>query len=427
MLLWSYLEGSGVCRFLVPRPAAVALCSAALMYYLWARRCQTPILVCSDTFKAFLRKHCPAVAHRFSPTPWCWGGRLQTLLPLLIKSKPQVTYRNEVLRTADGGRISLDWVDNVSSAAYPASATRPTVLILPGLTGNSQQLYVYHVVSQATRRGYRCVVFTNRGFDGEELLTPYTFCVANTADLDHVILHVKALLPQAPLLGVGVSMGGMLVLNYLADKGPRSGLVAAITLSVCWNTQKSAESVEQPINWLLFNRQLAANLCRAISRNRKVLDKVVDIDHVMKAQTIREFDERFTSVVNGYKSCADYYIDANPDVRLPRTTTPVLCLNAADDPLCPENTCLNLIDSLPSPTPTPPPPPLKGLPMAMVQHLANVALLVTAHGGHLGFLEGLLPLGECYMDRLVGQFIQAGFEHTEELRQACGVKEEVGA
>ncbi|CAL8316945.1 unnamed protein product [Merluccius merluccius] len=351
MLLWSYLEGSGVCRFLVPRPAAVALCSAAVMYYLWARRCQTPILVCSDAFKAFLRKHCPAVAHRFSPTPWCWGGRLQTLLPLLIKSKPQVTYRNEVLQTADGGRISLDWVDNVSSAAYPASATRPTVLILPGLTGNSQQLYVYHVVSQATRRGY-----------------------------------------------------SMLVLNYLADKGPRSGLVAAITLSVCWNTQKSAESVEQPINWLLFNRQLAANLCRAISRNRKVLDKVVDIDHVMKAQTIREFDERFTSVVNGYKSCADYYIDANPDVRLPRTTTPVLCLNAADDPLCPENS----------------------LPMAMVQHLANVALLVTAHGGHLGFLEGLLPLGECYMDRLVGQFIQAGFEHTEELRQACGV-EEVGA
>ncbi|CAL8312905.1 unnamed protein product [Lota lota] len=404
MLLSSHLEVTGICKYL-PRPVTLAVCSAAIMYYLWARKCQAPILVCSDAFRCFLHKHCPAVAHRFCPTPWCWGGRLQTLLPLLIKSKPHVTYRNEVLRTADGGRISLDWVDNVSSAAYPVSATRPTVLILPGLTGNSQQLYVYHVVSQATRRGYRCVVFTNRGFDGEELLTPYTFCVANTADLDHVILHVKALLPQAPLLGVGVSMGGMLVLNYLADKGPQSGLVAALTLSVCWNTQKSAESVERPINWLLFNRQLAANLCSAISRNRKVLDKVVDIDHVMKARTIREFDERFTSVVNGYKSCADYYSDANPDIKLPRTATPVLCLNAADDPLCPGNS----------------------LPMATVQRLANIALLVTAHGGHLGFLEGLLPRGECYMDRLVGQFIQAGFEHTKELTQACGKEEEVGA
>ncbi|CAL8318056.1 unnamed protein product [Boreogadus saida] len=404
MLLSSHLEVTGICRYL-PRPVTLALCSAVLMYYLWARKCQAPVLVCSDAFRGFLHKHCPAVVHRFCPTPWCWGGRLQTLLPLLIKSKPRVTYRNEALRTADGGRISLDWVDNVSSEAYPSSATRPTVLILPGLTGNSQQLYVYHVVSQATRRGYRCVVFTNRGFDGEELLTPYTFCVANTADLDHVILHVKALLPHAPLLGVGVSMGGMLVLNYLADKGPRSGLVAALTLSVCWNTQKSAESVERPINWLLFNRHLAANLCNAISRNRKVLDKVVDIDHVMKARTIREFDERFTSVVNGYKSCADYYSEANPDIKLPRTATPVLCLNAADDPLCPGSS----------------------LPMATVQHLTNIALLVTAHGGHLGFLEGLLPRGECYMDRLAGQFMQAGFEHTEELVQACGRQQEVGA
>ena len=54
---------------------------------------QAPVLVCSDAFRGFLHKHCPAVVHRFCPTPWCWGGRLQTLLPLLIKSKPRVTYR----------------------------------------------------------------------------------------------------------------------------------------------------------------------------------------------------------------------------------------------------------------------------------------------------------------------------------------------
>lgn len=65
---------------------------------------------------------------------------------------------SELIRTDDGGQISLDWVDNQASAAYPKSSTRPTILILPGLTGNSKQSYVLHAISQATRRGYRSVV-----------------------------------------------------------------------------------------------------------------------------------------------------------------------------------------------------------------------------------------------------------------------------
>lgn len=131
---------------------------------------KTPALVCSEAFSVFLHKHCPVVAETFSPTPWCWGGRLQTLVCALIKSRPPVTYRNELIRTVDGGQISLDWVDNQASTAYPESSTRPTVLILPGLTGNSQQTYVLHAITQASRHGYRCVVFNNRGFGGEELL-----------------------------------------------------------------------------------------------------------------------------------------------------------------------------------------------------------------------------------------------------------------
>uniref|UniRef100_A0A668AW90 Phospholipase ABHD3 n=1 Tax=Myripristis murdjan TaxID=586833 RepID=A0A668AW90_9TELE len=362
----------------------------------------TPVLVCSNAFRTFLQKHCPVVAERYCPTPWCWGGRLQTLVQAFIKSRPSVSYRNELIRTADGGQISLDWVDNGASAAYPESSTRPTVLILPGLTGNSQQPYVLHAISQATRRGYRCVVFNNRGFGGEELLTPLTFCAANTSDLERVVLHVKELFPQAPLLGAGVSLGGMLLLNYLARKGSESGLVAGITLSVAWNTVESTASLEQPINWLLFNRHLTVNLCQAVNRHRKMLEKVVDIDYVMKARSIHEFDERYTSVLFGYKSCLDYYYDASPDYKLPRTAVPILCLNAADDPFSPKH----------------------AFPLALAKHLPNVALLVTAHGGHIGFLEGIFPRGEGYMDRLIGQYIEAVFEHPGDLKRACSIKQE---
>ncbi|KAM4529175.1 phospholipase ABHD3-like isoform 2-T2 [Fundulus diaphanus] len=361
---------------------------------------KTPVLICSEAFGAFLHKHCPVVAEHFSPTPWCWGGRLQTLVCALLKSKPPVSYRNELIRTIDGGQISLDWVDNHTSDTYPQSCTRPIVLILPGLTGNSQQSYVLHAVSQATRRGYRCVVFNNRGVGGEELLTPVTYCAANTSDLERVVQHVKGLYPQAPVLGAGVSLGGMILLNYLACKQTKSGMVAGITISVAWDALRSSDSMEEPLNWLLFNKHLTNGLRQKVTRHRKILEKVVDVDYVLKARTIREFDERFTSHLFGYKSCVDYYRDASPAKKLPHTSVPILCLNAADDPFSPQS----------------------AFPVSIAKALPNVALLLTAHGGHIAFLQGLFPRGESYMERLFGQFVQAVFEHPRDIKRACGVK-----
>ena len=45
----------------------------------------------------------------------------------------------------------------------------------------------------------------------------------------------------------------------------------------------------------------------------------------------------------------------------------------------------------------------------------NVALVLTAYGGHIGFLEGIWPRQCTYMDRVFKQFVQAMVEHGHEL------------
>lgn len=230
-----------------------------------------------------------------------------------------------------------------------------------------------------------------------ETETPRTFCAANTEDLETVIHHVKTMYPQAPLMAVGVSMGGMILLNYLAKTETKSDLLAALTLSACWNSMESTISLEKPLNHFLFNSYLASSLRSIISRHRKAVESKVDVDFVLKARTVREFDERCTCVMFGYNTCQEYYHDASPYYKLSDIHVPVLCLNAADDPFAPSHT----------------------IPVDIVKSLPNIALLVTTRGGHIGFLEGMFPRHRNYMDRVLAQFIKAVFEHRDELEGIC--------
>ncbi|XP_067008660.1 protein ABHD1 [Anabrus simplex] len=361
---------------------------AFLLYYL-REAVKQPVLACSSgKFRQFLEENVPILKEKYWPTLWCFESRAQTIFASLLRSKllPDMAYRREILHLSDGGQVGLDWLEE------GCSSNSPIIIILPGLTGASQADYVKCLVLSAKQLGLRTVVFNNRGMGGIQLKTPRTYCAANCEDLAEVVAHVKATNPNVPLAASGISMGGMILGNYLAKEGPaaKKVITAAMLISVPWNAKKGSESIEKPILNLLLNRHLCGGLCQTVVRMKEQLNgDFVDLEEVLKSRTIREFDSIFTVKQFGFKDVDEYYDKAAIHDKLHNIQVPLLCLSAADDPF----------------------QPYDAIPVEAANESQHVAIVITARGGHIGFLEGLFPAYEGqYMSRLFSQYFAAVFK-----------------
>ncbi|XP_076627426.1 abhydrolase domain containing Hydr1 [Colletes latitarsis] len=359
------------------------------VYYLF-EVVKTPMLVCANgPFRSFLEDRVPLVRNKFWPTLWCFESRAQTILASLLRSRimPPIHYRREILTLSDGGEVALDWAEEGSSA------TSPIVIILPGLTGASQAEYIKCLVSAAKKVGIRCVIFNNRGLGGVELKTPRTYCAANSDDLSEVIEHVKKLNPQVPLGATGISMGGLILGNYLAQQGVMASgkLRGCFLISVPWNVFAATKNTEENYFNLMINKYLAGTLRKNIERLHSATDAGffdVDIETLLKSQTVREFDSHFTVKQFGYRDVEEYYSNATIHDKLHLIDVPLLCLSAADDPF----------------------QPVQAIPLKEISETKKVAVVVTSRGGHIGFLEGMWPVREeQYIGKLFSQFFNALF------------------
>jgi len=336
----------------------------------------------------------PVLQEEYKPTFWCWEPRLQSMVASLVRSYiPDIQYRRELARLSDGGEVGLDW-----SSKLDGGAEQPIVLILPGITGSSQSPYIKVLVNVACDEAHaKCVVFNFRGRGGLGLKTPRTYSAANSDDLAEVLDHIKNIYPDAPVVAVGISLGGIILGNYLTDQGEaaREKLHATMLISVCYDTFEGTKSLEKPGLNLLLNRNLASSLVESIKEVKEQFEAsdTWDMDHVFTSKTIREFDSRFTAKMFGYKSVAEYYGAARLHHKVENIKVPTLSLSAEDDPFQPGDS----------------------IPRDGAAKSSHLAILTTKYGGHVSFMDGWMPNGYFYSDKVFLQYLQAVFREKDVL------------
>lgn len=410
---------------------SVFLCIFMLYYLYYVKNVvRKPELICSDDrFRKFLVDNCPILSQEFKPTIWCAHTHAQTLLANGIRAViPIPQYRREFVPVDDevpsrnrnvnlstrekNATISIDWYEgpgptlqlpdgqkfyaellekyNESEHIYNPTVSeddgKPIAVFFPGLVGDSQTEYIRTAVTMTSSIGYKTCVFNNRARGGMKLKTPRLYCATNYDDLEASLVHIKKTHPNSRLVAVGISLGGIVLCRYLAEKGERALVDAAMLVSVCFDFPAGCKSLEDYGFNSALNLHLTKSLTRLVEENREVLESsgVVDIDEVLASKNLRQFDDRFTHKMWRFNSVEEYHDDASNKNRLHLIRKPTLCINAADDIFC----------------------PYPALPLKQIASNPWCAMLVTARGGHIGFMEGLLPyVPTFYLERLIIQYL----------------------
>ena len=138
--------------------SSIILCIIVSIFYIYYKQyiIHKPILFANKGYKELLLAKCQALKNKYHPTFWCYEARCQTVVGTVFKPIPSTnSYSKEVLQLQDGGQVGLDWVYNDGNKIYKNEAERPTVIYLPGITGDSESSYFFNFVKEATALGYR--------------------------------------------------------------------------------------------------------------------------------------------------------------------------------------------------------------------------------------------------------------------------------
>jgi predicted alpha/beta-fold hydrolase len=316
------------------------------------------------------------------PPWWARGPHLQTLWGRYGRPSRLVSFEREVLTTPDGDDLVLDHVTG------PAGT--PRVIVLHGLEGSSDAVYVQGLARGLAGAGMRVTALNFRSCARDPangaLLAPRRprlYNSGDTRDLDFVVETLARREPRAPLLAVGFSLGGNVLLKWLGEKGARSAIEAAATISAPYDLAAASRHLEKG-----FARVYASHFLKSLKRKAAdVLKRFpretehINGDRIRFAQTLQAFDDYATAPLNGFLSANDYYRKSSSLRFLSEIEVPTLCLSSEDDPFLPKAV----------------------LQVARDAASEDVRITVSPWGGHASFATGRWPWRARYWaeDRVV--------------------------
>ncbi|HCT99636.1 MAG TPA: hydrolase [Methylococcaceae bacterium] len=327
----------------------------------------------------------PGQISTFKPAWWLRSAHLQTLYPALFREVSSPPRQRERLRTPDNDFLDLDW------CGEQGNATQPLILLLHGLTGSADSVYIKALQHCLLSHNMRSVALNFRGCSGEANHVARCYHSGDTQDIAFVYQTLREREPDSVLGAVGCSLGGNVLVKWLGEQGERVTLFGAVAVSVPFLLDACASKLDRGFSKLYranLLRELKVYIAEKIAKlerigNHKDANQLKALGNLSQITSFWEYDERVVAKLHGFESAQDYYLRSSSRQFLKTIATPTLLIHALDDPF-------------------------------MTQHVVptqdELSVFVETefyqHGGHVGFVSGNNPFKPVYwLETRITQFL----------------------
>lgn len=266
--------------------------------------------------------------------PWAaaLGGHYWTLRPFLLEQRPGA---GRALAALPSEPWSLEVADpklgsvRLTGRWFPREGADRLLLAIHGLGGSAESSYLRSAVLDAHAAGLACLCLNLRGADGfgEDF-----YHAALSSDL-HAALASPELASFRALHVLGFSLGGHLALRHATEAhDPRLLSVAAICSPL--DLQRSQIALDAPER-VVYRQYVLRKLKESYLATARRRPVPTPVEQVLRAHTLRRWDELTVVPRFGFNSAPDYYRQASVAPRLRSLSVPALLVLAEHDPMVP--------------------------------------------------------------------------------------------
>jgi len=227
---------------------------------------------------------------------------------------------------------------------YITKVTNPSLIILPGTTGDTENLLFSNLVDTFIENNFNVLFILQQGqkinkTDIIPITSSKIVSLNDIEDVEYAIKYIRETMSQSKLFILGSSFGALMMKKYLENEKSSDHIIAGISISSPWCLEKTFSNWDN--SGYLVNRFYNKNFTRhyknivnnhiEIFREKEIQDPNVKVDYILKSDSVKDMINYQVSYYK-FSSKEEFFRASRANIQ--NIKTPIMIVHTKDDPVC---------------------------------------------------------------------------------------------